>query len=430
MQDHEVYLSNKHVILSSGGTKYNDLYYHHMNSTAALVECTYSMGKYSQSLSSLGFGSTSNVTIPNQSFLGETYLQLVLPNTTANQTICRGWGYACIQEIQYIIGSSNTSTITLSGESVFSTVLAQCTSEEKRSELFRLAGQEILVPQIAPANGDVPQIRADVLLPYPWSTMCDKLDLDTSLLSNNIVITIKFKPSNSIYGGSDAEPQSFLSALVTFRQGDLSNTNLSLRHTMMANPELIYSYPLSHFQNFQSPPFPGATLSQGLAACQVNLQGFINSDLTGIYFYVVKQLDVFPSGSNSPSPFHMDPITNVRLYYNGIPLYLTNGELYKLINMVGHQDASFFENSVIRPGAVAPFNSDPVDSYLIFIDFARLRTACYPNHFANTFRISNQTLQLQFNTSLNNTINYICYATYVYNGICEFKNGQSFIYFD
>lgn len=75
MSDPEVYLSNKHVILSSGGTKYNDLYYHHINSTAALVECTYSMGKYSQSLSSLSFNSTSNINVPNQSFLGECYLE-------------------------------------------------------------------------------------------------------------------------------------------------------------------------------------------------------------------------------------------------------------------------------------------------------------------------------------------------------------------
>lgn len=68
----ETYLSNKHVILSSGGTKLNDLYYHYMNSSSSLVECTYSMGKYTQSLSSLSFGSSSNVTIPNQSFLNDT----------------------------------------------------------------------------------------------------------------------------------------------------------------------------------------------------------------------------------------------------------------------------------------------------------------------------------------------------------------------
>lgn len=314
---------------------------------------------------------------------------------------------------------------------MFSAAMAQCMDEEKRSELFRLAGQEQLGPAIAVVGADVPKIRAYVPLIFPWSLVCDKLPLDSSLLTNNIVITIKFKPSSSIYGGSDARPTAFTSAKITFRQGDLSNTNLSLRNTMMANPDLIYSYPFTHYQNFQSPPFAGARESDGLAACQVNLQGFINSDLVGIMFYVVRQSDVNPTTSgNSPSPFNTDPITNVRLFYNGIPLYMSDGELYKLVNTIGHQSASYWQNSVIRAGSVAPFNSDPVDSYLVFIDFSRLRAACFASHFPNCMRVSNQTLQLNFNTQFGPTVNYLCYATYMYNAIAEMRNGQSFIYFD
>lgn len=434
--DVDTYLSNKHVILSSGGTKLNDLYYHGLNSSASLVECTYSMGKYSTTLSSDGFGSTSNVQIPNQSFLGECYLELVIEDLKADVCLSRGWGYAIIQEISYLIGSSNTSTITLPGESCFTAVMAQCSDAEKRSEVFNLAGQAQLGPIPLVTNG--PTLgnvfnKAYVLLPLPWSVMCDKIDFDTSLLSNNIIITIKFKQGSSIFGGSGVRPLKFQSApTITFRQGDLSNTNLSLKHTMMQNPDLIYSYPMIHYSNGNSPSpsFTGRLPQSGLAACQMNIQGFLNSDLVGLYFYVVNEDYVSPTDSRPAQPFVTDQISNVRLYFNGIPLYLTDGELYKLVNMVGHQSASYYQNVVITGTSDLTFATFPGNSYICYIDFARVRAACYQNHFNNTFRISNQTLQLYFNTSLNQNVTYRCYYTMVYNGICELRNGQSFVYFD
>lgn len=447
MADEDVYLSNKHVILSSGGTKLNDLYYHGLNSSASLVECTYSMGKYSASLSNLSFDGTNNINIPNQSFLGETYLELELSNAAdvgvgipSDAVLCNAWGYAAIDSISYLMGSSNTSTITLSGPQIFMAVMSQCDTAEKRSEVLRLAG----LTQIGPYT-DGTRTRAYVLLPFPWSTMCDKLDVDTSLLSNNIMVTIKFKAANAIMTTAagplgSTYPTKFLNAKITFRQGDLSNTNLSLKHTMMQNPDLIYSYPLIHFSsgNSNNTTFKGSV--DGGAPIQLNITGFLNSDLVGLYFYVVE--NNYVRGNLSPvtpapriitpvQPFRSDPITNVSLYFNGIPLYLTDGELYKLVNMVGTQNASFYSYTGVDP-YTSPVGAAPKNdnSYICYIDFARLRAACYQNHFNNTFRVANQTLQLQFNTSKGSDVDYQCAYVMVYNGICEFRGGQSFIYFD
>lgn len=416
----EIFLTNKHTILSSGGVSYQDLYYSHMNSSASLVECTYSYARYTQSLSSLTFGSSSNIVVPNESFLGETWLHMRLPPLVGNQTLCRGWGYGLIQEIKYIFGNSNSSQITLSGASLFTALCAQTKTEAKRSKLFLLGGDEKLI-----ADGVAPE--ATILLPFPWSSACSKKDFDTSLLSNNIVITITFKQDpRAIYGGSATPFNALTEATVLFRQGDLSNKSLSLKTEMMRDPSLIYAYPLIHNQGFQSPPFAGQPEGSGL--CNVVLNGFINSDLLNISFFIVKQSDLAPSGGNSPSPFNMVDPQNIRLEYNGTPLYVARGKSWKLFNMYGDNPPGDFKNSLIRPGNTGPFNSDPIECQPVYIDFSHERSACMPSHMFNTFRISNQTLNVYFNTPDNS--NYILFATYMYNGICECKAGSAYLYFD
>jgi hypothetical protein len=420
----EKYLSNKHVILSSPGVSYVDNYYSHMNSSTSLVECTYSMGKYNQSLSSLSFGSTSNVSIPNESFLGEVYLNLVLPPLSQNVSLPRGWGYNCINQLSFIFGSSNTSTLSISGQTLWTTICAQCKSSEKRNEFFRLGGDAFL-----PAAGfvDTQNHYATILLQLPFSTACDKLDFDSSLLTNNIVVTVSLNNASSIFGGTGTKPTSLLSAKMTFRQGDFSNRNNSLRNSLLANPDLMYSYPMIHNQSFNSPVFQGVTAGNG--QCQVNLQGFINSDLLNITFYVVKKNNVTPVNNSTPNMFLCDNITNISLNYNGIPLYVCDGNSWKVVNMVGEQESSYFSNIEIASGNIAPFSSQPYNSYMTYINFSRVQSACWQgNHVANTFRISNQTLNLYFNTTT--TDDYILYATYMYSGMIECKNGNSFIYFD
>ncbi len=455
MSDPEAYLTNKHVLLNSTGTKLGDNYYNKYNSSASLVETTYVMGRYIQSLSSPIFGSTSTINIPNGSFLGETYLHLELPqfpvvNTTPGAgyfpngtwVLPRGWGYACIQQIQFLVGSSNAPTITISGESLLQIALAQCSTSEKRSQMINLAGQAQNARQIPTTNegaGLPLKVTADVLIPLPWSTMCDKLDIDTSLLSNNITINITFKQRSAFMGGlgitaasaldNTPFPTSFSVAQMTFRQGDLANPALSLKRLMVENPSMIYPYPMMHFQTFTR-SFVGADYNAASKA-QISLQSFINSDLIGIMFYVVKTANLIATRTTETdggpvNPIAFDNVTDVQLDYNGQPLYKTSGNLSNLVAMIGTQQSSSFLNNFWGSNNVSQAN--PVNSYLTFIDFSRLRGTCFSNHFYNTFRVSNQTLDLSFYTQTND--NYTLFATYCYNGIIEFKNGQSMIYFD
>src|ERR1700679_1604520 len=132
-----MYLSTKRSLLSNPGIKMDDIYYGPFNTTVEMSEVTYNLGRLTIGLSQLNFGSQSQLIIPNNSLLSTCYLHLELPAIIANQTICRGWGYAAINNINFLFGSSNVSQIQLSGQSLFQTIMMEAETAEKRSELFR-----------------------------------------------------------------------------------------------------------------------------------------------------------------------------------------------------------------------------------------------------------------------------------------------------
>lgn len=421
-------LSNKHALLSALGTKYNDLYYSAANSSVSLVETTFAWQNII-SLSSLSFGSSSQVNIPIDQFVQEVILHLRVETPVVNESLCRGWGYAILQSIAYVLGASNSTQVVLQGDAILQTILAQCQTEEKRSEIMRLSGEEQLGVPTTPAGEAAPLMDAYVTIPLPFSTACDKLPMDSTLLSNNITVVFNFNQATSIFGGSATHPTGFKVAEVMLRQGKLSNQAASLRQEMIAHPDLIYSYPFIHTQRFISPPFDGSRYSDALHGCQVQLNSFANADLVGIMFWVIADTDKQPVSNNSPNPWNTDNLCNILVTFNGSTLFNFPYQSYKLTNaLIGDQQASYFHGSVIAPGAVSPFVSTPKDCYPVFLDFARLRSACMQEHLFNTWRIPNQNILVQFNTQFGSSVSYKLYATYFYNGVAEFQSGTSAIY--
>jgi len=432
MRSSDAILSVKPVLMSSGGTQYNDLYYSLANSSVSLLECTFGWQNI-LALPSLQFGSSSQINIPIDQFIGDLVLHLRLPNVVANQSLARGWGYAIIQSIAYTMGNSNTTQIVLQNDAIFQTIMSQINDPSKRQEYLELAGSEVLAPLTAPAGGDIPYIDAYVHLPFPMSTACgDKGPIDSTMLQSNIVITIQFNANpNVIYGGTGTIPTSFLKAELMLKQGKLSNQAASVRNLMVADPALKYSYPFIHTQYFQSAVFNGARESDGYQACSVDLNAFSNADLVGIVFYVINQTDKYPVSNNTPNPFNADPISNILVTFNGSTLYNLPYQSYRMTNMLsGPQNPSYYPYSVVAAGNVNPFVSNPVNSYMCFLDFSRERGACIGSHLFNVFRLPNQILRVQFNTSLSSGTQYRLYATYLYNAIAEFQNGTSLIRID
>lgn len=421
-----IYLANKRTALSNAGIKMDDLYYSAMNSTVELTECTFNMGRFSTSLSQLQFGGTSQIIIPNSSFCSGIYLSLTVPPVVANQTLPRGWGYAFLKSVSYLFGSSNVSQIDIPQQVLFQTLMMECETSERRSEIMRVGGEEILNPTTFNPT-------ASVFIPLPFSSICgikQKLPFDTSILDNPITLQISIARADEVYGGSGTKPTQFLSGTVLLRQGDLSNKDQSLRGVLMKDPALMYSYPFIHRQQgsntgnvFNGSINPNPPVS-------VTLQSIINADLVAITFGVVPLSKLSnTAGITCPNPFAYDELSNIRVEFNGLVMYNSPGNIHKLVNLALTKGGSgYYSNSVITDSALAPFTSTAQDNYPVFVDFSRVRSACFDGTYSNVWRIGNNTLTLSFNTSTTNQ--YRLFVAYHYNGVVEVQNGQTRIYFD
>ena len=422
--DDMMYLSEKRTLLSMGGTILDDIYYSALNTTVSLSEVTYNQSRLTISLSQSQFGAQSQALVPNSSLLSTTYLHLELPDVQVNETLCRGWGYAAIDNISYLFGSSNVSQLTLSGQSLWQSIAGQTETEEKRSEIFRLGGDEV----VAPGGGFQ---TADIILALPWSSangLHAKLPFDTGLLSNPITIQITFKPNTSIYGGTATHPSQFSAASMSFRQGDLANKSQSMRAIMMRRPSLMYAYPFIHKQSFSTSNFSGVT-SGGGNQVTIPLLGFINADLVGMTVGIIQTSRLTSAGTNnSPSPFAYDNISNISLDFNGLLMYQAPGKSNRLYSIDSQVGNSKLLNSIIAAGTTSPFTSAPADTYTLYVDFARIRSLSYEGRYANVWRVGNNSLSLRFNTETSNT--YALFASYHYNGVAEISNGETRVYFD
>jgi hypothetical protein len=150
--------------------------------------------------------------------------------------------------------------------------------------------------------------------------------------------------------------------------------------------------------------------------------------LVGVTIGVVRADRIANDGSKCPCPFVYDDISNVLLQFNGLQMYNSPGQFHKFLNMIGTAGSGAVQTSLINNSAIAPFSSTPKMVYPLYIDFGRIRSACFDGHYSNTWRIGNNTLTLSFNTSTSDQ--YTLYATYHYNGVVEVQSGQARIYFD
>lgn len=419
-------LTDKRVILSSPGTSFNDIYYSRVNTVQALAEVTYNVGRYQQSLSSLNFGGTSTVIVPNGSLLSVFYLHLeILPTITdPDVTLPRGWGFAFLRQITYLMGSSNVPNIALDKHSIFQVIMGQCENAEKRSEMLHLAGEE----QRGLVAGTI--LRADLIIPLPWSTAVgrdQKLPLPTDLLTNPINVQISFDLGSAAFGGAGVnKPISFSQATALMRQGDMLNRDAGLRPVMFKNPQLIYGYPFIHFQANQVPVNVTNT-----AQITITWTGFINADLLGISFGIIKDSDQVTTGQNSVNPFNYQELLDVSVLFNGLTMHLSPGRMHKLTNMNSMNGASYVENSILAAGIVAPFVSAPANTYITWIDFSRLKCEQFSGHYDNVWRVPNNTITMKFSCALGAAVGPAqIMSTFFYSGIANIRQGETTIFFD
>lgn len=408
--------------------KLDDVYYSALNTSVELAEVTYNFARFHQSLSNSLFNGQSQVVIPNSSLTSTVFLRLVLPALLANQTLPRGWGWAAISSINFLLGSSNVSLVQIAGQNVLQIIMAQCDTDSKRNDLIRYGGEETFGPTVGP-------VEAVLVLPFPWSSangQYAKRPFDTRLLENPITIQIAFNAARSIFGGSAAPPGGFSEAMILVKQGDFAQPSQSLATALRIHPDMHYCYPFTYAQAGQTQTFQ----ANNNAPISVNLLGFINGDLVGITIGVVAQSDTAPAANSTPNPFNYQQLQDITVAFNGQTMYFAPGQIaYKIYGTDGELTSGKFANSIVGPGAVAPFTSVPADTYPLYLDWARLRAASFEDHYPNVWRIGSNTLVINFTLPnapgpLLPSVPFTLYATYYYNGCFLTQNGVSRAYFD
>lgn len=414
------YLTDSKVILSSPGTLVSDIYYTKQNSTVDQVEVEYTSGKFKQSLSSKSFQSSAAVNIPNNSLIELMTLELTLPDLNADTCLPRGWGYMAIQRIDYTWGGCNIGNISINGHSLFQTVMTQCLTSEKKSQVLKLGGEEKLAP-----NGS--ESSATVILPLPWSSIQGlmagkKKPYDSSILSDPIQVMIYFRSAKEIYGGSGVLPTEFTRATALLRQGDLSVKEFGLK-TMVRLSGWQYVYPFLHRQSY-TPEVTSANFQIAL-----NLTTIIDADLLSIYIGVVKSSDEARTTDNTPNLFNYVELTDIQLLFNGAVLVDCPGRSHLIYQLSQTDGGTYYENSIVNAGTVGPFVSNPVNNNLFIYDSTRCRQENFEGMFANARKYGQQTMNFIAGVPEDATL-YKVYVTYVYNGMSlTNSNGNMTIYY-
>lgn len=382
------FLSSQAVDLNARGEIVNDVYYNRSQVVVQDCEVSTTLGRFTQSLTSLQFGSTSQITIPNQDIIHEVYLHIKLPALVANQTLPRGFCFDIIREVTYNWGASNSPNMRLSGKSIRQISMESCETKEKRGEALQLAGEAF--------NNPSPTVTPEgtVILPMPWSNYQGdkkKKGYDTSLLNNPITIQITLHDAGVIYGGSATPPTALAQGEVFLRQTAFQDRSNSLRMDLQNNPSMMYLYPFYH----KYTPVPKYNIPlDGVTRHTITLQEFLDADLQNIIFSVHPTALQKRNGTNAPTPGVSCELLDIELLYNGQTIYKAPGASARLTPMSFYGGASGIEDVLLTQ--TTPWGNASIVDYVYSIPFSYAKSVNYEYKFENSPRFANQTMSLSF----------------------------------
>lgn len=430
--------TTKEIIMDGLGTHIDSNYYPVASSTVSQVETTSFIGMFNQALTSSNFGASGTCVIPNNNFIGATYLFLQVPYFP-NLAYPKGWGLNSIESITYTWGASNMSNVILSGDSLRHALTFESDNSSKMEDALNFSGAEL-----NRTSGNLSfwsdKLTAMVRLPLPWSSNTTKKWFDASTILDSIIVKINFRRANEFLIGVTANnfTNSFSQALILTKQGQLSDQSASLKMSLFNNPNYKLMYPFVFFQsapitNFTIPVNGG--LTNTLIKQTINLYSFINSDLLGII------LSCRNITTNSITRNTTTIMYDIVLKINGQIVYYAPGISSGLYNNDGHdsnpsyisltQNATATDLSVV--GTVPPFGS--VVSWDTIINFSQFRCTALCDHLENVKRYPNQTMTLSFSVSREAPKNneteqiYELVPTYAYQAGCLIQNGTTRLVF-
>ena len=435
--------------LSSLGRVKDHLYYTEQEVQLNEIETSSTIGRYKKSFNSRAFNSTGEVLLPNLDGVEQTYVHLRLPPLPAHVTLCDGWGYHAVAAVNLQLGSSNVSLQEKRGFSNYQEMWWSCETKEKRELAISLGGS---------AKTDAASLvshDAVIILNLPFSTLqsiMNKRSFDASLLSSPILIQIQWAPASNfmghtITGGTtNLFPGAFEIANLIVRQDLLTDKSQSLKETVMRSDVFAvypYTHVLSGTTKSENLTAVGITATaKGICSMQVDLTGFLNSDLIALSFSVNKNshlnsVQAAMQGDNKVcNPGITYRCSNIRLFYNGstlfdIPYYLS--DLHQLSVSGGDPHAA--NTRITDAGAVL---ADTGNSFQYYLSFTSKMRNQFMDRLSNTPRYSQQPLELRFDIEVplivdapdpNNIFDATFRSSYYYNAVNLMSKGNSNVFF-
>lgn len=244
-------LSNNPVQLAHPGRSLvaTGLYAQPANASVNVVPELNTIGRLKISSNSLSFGSSSQFQIPPQSIDSQFFLhaEVVYARYVHSSSM---WLLEMIDQIQYqVSGNSSINNVSLNGASHRDLVLASVDGEEKRLKMFPVGG-------VVDGNAAGGTAKATIPLYLPWSSpdRMGAFPIDTSALSSNIVITIRWKQGFNVFNGQNAQtpvlPSAFSSLFLKSFQTDLLNGAFAISRAQSMDRSLSYNIPTYLTQSY------------------------------------------------------------------------------------------------------------------------------------------------------------------------------------
>lgn len=299
----------------------------------------------------------------------------------ANQEMQQGWIYNCVDQIRVQLGGSTLYQI--NGSANFFNLITDCENQEKRNSYLNLGGQA------NSTSGDI-ILALDLLWSRMRGGMHKKKPLPMYLLGQSLQITINLK--NPIQGSAaQSWNPAFAEALMVCR------TCVDKTHSLQLKINEGYHYPVE-LQNVIRQDIVGS--SNEASPVNILLNSFQTGKLSKIKFMVVPTSNLYTR--------------SVRL--SNIVLKQAGNVIMKLDSYL----AEAFQDS--HSVCTANYITDNAARYIYTLNISDLE-ADYHSQETNSINLSNQFLNLSFNTS--DSSNYIVYIIYCYNGSISFLNSTA-----
>ena len=209
-------------------------------------------GRFQVSSNSLNMPGTSTFSIPPGSILSQCWLSAAV-DIARYVHAPSGWLLDCVDQIVYqFSGASTINNSTIDGGSYKQLVLASTDNQEKRQAIIEAGGDYLNGTAAALTNQ-----QASIPIWLPWSSpdIHGAFPYDTSTLTSNLQIQIKWKNPYEVFYGENAQvpvmPTAFNYINFKAKQSDILGSGaFKVNNAMNMNPEMVYTVPYMYCQSF------------------------------------------------------------------------------------------------------------------------------------------------------------------------------------